>query len=627
MVDIIRRKNAQVQAEDVSAVGKATVGMINSIGSAVADAGSAIESAYEKHQKQKLKEQKYQEQVQENIYKAQEKIRADEQKAFDASDKIVAADMAGRLKNDLLRWNMEQRQNNPNFIGTAEHEKRMRDEYTRLANKYGAGLGEAGRSEFTNRTQNAVNEFISNDVKWAYQQKLKKGEESAKQIAETMNQNAKLYGANGDVEGFKQAHEEDRQALKDYVGDIAPNGAKPALYETDKNSMIDFLMGMAETDPEKARAIMDNPELFKQIVPEDMLQNVNDIMRDTKTRDLNDKLTLVNFDLARGVDKKQKKKLEKLKKNTEKDLKNVEKEDFTDSSLASIKDEIGQSVNKTIDYNLNLLKEEQKKQQNQQKIENSLAFMDNPILYRANLNRAFGESSYSNISQEADDKIGFNKQLDEKASEIYSLSDKVGDGKVDPATLQLIVRQVASITADDKTGIVDDNIMKAYDADIALRKAGASPEQLQTYHRLAQIAMTDTNFKQSVAALANKPDFNTMFLDKRARYTGLRSLFRTAKDDDTDYVEDLGRQAYMGAMNYMIQGRPEDALRYYDSKVQEAYDYIKKDVIDVDYVKRELAKTGSAMVELNGRMTKITGRLPNGEYIVESTGEKVNGNF
>lgn len=620
MVDIIRRKNADVEREDVSAIGRATVDMIDSIGSALLKTGTTIQKEKESEEKQ------YRADVAQNLKEAQTRM-ANEQKAFDASDKIVAADMAGRLKNDLLRWNMEQRQNNPNFIGTAEHEKRMRDEYSRLANKYGAGLGEAGKAEFTSKTQGAVNEFIGNDVKWAYQQKLKKGEESAKQIAETMNQNAKLYGANGDVEGFKQAHEEDRQALKDYVGDIAPKGSKPALYEADKNSVIDFLMGMAETDPEKARAIMDNPELFKQVVPETMLQNVNDIMRDTKTRDLNDKLTLVNFDLARGVDKKQKKKLEKLKKDIEKEQKKVDSTDYTDSSLASIKDEVSQSVNKTIDYNLNLLKEEQKKQQNQQKIENSLAFMDNPILYRANLNRAFGESSYSNISQEADDKIGFNKQLDEKASEIYSLSDKVGDGKVDPATLQLIVRQVASITADNETGIVDDNIMKTYDADIALRKAGASPEQLQTYHGLVQMAMTDTNFKQSVAALANKPDFNTMFLEKPARYTGLRSLFRTAKDDDTDYVEDLGRQAYMGAMNYMVQGRPEDALRYYDDKVAEAYDYIKRDVIDVDYVKRELAKMGSAMVELNGRMTKITGRLPNGEYIIESTGEKVNGNF
>ena len=214
-----------------------------------------------------------------------------------------------------------------------------------------------------------------------------------------------------------------------------------------------------------------------------------------------------------------------------------------------------------------------------------------------------------------------------KTKEIYSLADKVGNGKVDPQTMSLLVRQVASITADDETGIVDNNILKAYDGEIALRKAGANPEQLQSYHRFVQMAMTDTDFKQSVAALANKPDFDTMFLDKRARYTGLRSLFRTAKEDDTDYVEDLGRQAYFGAMNLMYQGDTDGALAYYDGKVAEAYDYIKRDIIDVDYVKKELAKNGSAMVELNGRMTKITGRLPNGEYIVESTGEKVNGNF
>lgn len=625
MVDIVRRKNINYTVPDVKSGGIALGKAIKDLGGTVEKIGTKIQSA------QEAKDKQYQAQVQQNLKTEQTRI-ANEQKAFDAADKLVAADMAGRLKNDLLRWNLEQRQNNPNYIGSAEHEKRMRDEYARLANKYGAGLGEAGRAEFTTKTQSAVNDFIGNDVKWAYQQKLKQGEKSAQTIAETMNQNAKLYGANGDAEGFKQAHEEARSQLSDYAEGTGMQGAKPAMYEADKRSVENYIMGLAETDPEKARAIMDNPELFKEIVPETMLQNVNEIVRDTKTNDLNDKLTVINFDLARGVSDKQKKKLERIKKDTEKELKNVEKQDFTDSSLSAIKNEVGETVNKTIDYNINLRKAEIEKAQNQQKIENSLAFMDNPILYRANLSRAFPKSSLENtkgadILNEKDSGFEAEKALDAKAKEIYSLSDKVGDGKVDPATLQLIVRQVASITADDKTGIVDDNIMKAYDADIALRKAGASPEQLQTYHGLVQMAMTDTNFKQSVAALANKPDFDTMFLEKPARYTGLRSLFRTAKDDDTDYVEDLGRQAYMGAMNYMVQGRPEDALRYYDDKVAEAYDYIKRDVIDVDYVKRELAKMGSAMVELNGRMTKITGRLPNGEYIVESTGEKVNGNF
>lgn len=628
MVEIIRRKNANVETENVMGIGKATANMVNQIGSALEKAGSGIESAYKKEQARKEKERQYQEKVQENIETAQEKIRVKEQKAFDAADKLVAADKAGRLKNDLLRWNMEQREKNPNFIGTAEHEKAMRDMYSRLAGKYGADLGEAGKSEFTSKTQNAVNEFIGNDVKWAYQRKLKQAEQSAKEMAKTMNENAKLYGANGDVKGFKESSKETRDSLKDYIESIAPDGAKKALYEADIRSMQDFIVGLAESDPYAAKSFMEDNEFFKHMISDDMLQNINDMKRESAMGDLNDKLTLINFDLARGVDSGKKKKLEKLKKQTEKELSAASDKDYTEDSIAEIKDQVEKSVKKTIDYNINLREAEEKKARSQQKIENSLAFMDNPILYRANLERAFPNGNVlAAVDKETLDKHGLNEQLDAKAKEIYSLADKVGDGKVDPQTMALLVRQVASITADDETGIVDDNILKAYDGEIALRKAAASPEQLQSYHQFVQTAMTDTNFKQSVAALANKTDFNTMFLDRPSRDTGLRSWFRTAKDDDVDYVEDLGRQAYFGAMNLMYQGDVDGALAYYDGKVADAYDFIKRDIIDVDYVKKELAKTGSAMVELNGRMTKITGRLPNGEYIVESTGEKVNGNI
>lgn len=623
MVDIIRRKNVDVVSPDVSSGMKATANMVSTIGKGI---GSAIESYGKKLEKEELKaDADYRKQVEKNIIS--------EQKAFDAADKLVAADMAGRLKNDLLRWNLEQRQNNPNFIGTAEHEKRMRDEYARLANKYGVGLGEAGRAEFTTKTQSAVNEFIGNDVKWAYQQKLKQGEKSAQTIAETMNQNAKLYGANGDVEGFKEAHKENRKNLKEYAETAMPAGAGQALNELDTKSINQFISGLAQTNPEQAKAIMDSMERFKEIVPDETLQDISNQKRIADQQRLSDEIIILNAGIANSKDKKEQKKLTKARDARKKELDKIGDKDYEAESLAELHKQVSDSVGKEIDYQLNLHKKQQEEAIAAQKLDNALAFMDNPILYRANLDRAFPKSGMENVKGrdillgKESDVFEAEKELDKKASEIYSLSDKVGDGKVDPATLQLIVRQVASITADDKTGVIDDNILKAYDADIALRKAGASPEQLQTYHKLAQIAMTDTNFKQSVAALANKPDFNTMFLDKQARYTGLRSLFRKAKDDDTDYVEDLGRQAYMGAMNYMVQGRPEDALRYYDDKVAEAYDYIKRDVIDVDYVKRELAKTGSAMVELNGRMTKITGRLPNGEYIIESTGEKVNGNF
>ena len=379
MVDIIRRKNAQVQAEDVSAVGKATVSMINSIGSAVADAGSAIESAYEKHQKQKLKEQKYQEQVQENIYKAQEKIRADEQKAFDASDKIVAADMAGRLKNDLLRWNLEQRQNNPNFIGTAEHEKRMRDEYTRLANKYGAGLGEAGRAEFTTKTQNAVNEFIGNDVKWAYQQKLKKGEESAKQIAETMNQTAGMYGANGDVEGFKESHKEARQQLADYAEETGMQGAQPALYELDKKSLIDFYTNMAQTNPRKAKMLLEDADQFKETVPEDMLSGVNDIIKQSQVNALNEKLDETKIGLHESKkDSPQHKQLEKQKKKLEKDLKKIEESDLSEESLGAINKEVSDAVKPVLEKSLGEFALMEKQDNEKQKVSRFLDYMKLP---------------------------------------------------------------------------------------------------------------------------------------------------------------------------------------------------------------------------------------------------------
>lgn len=257
---------------------------------------------------------------------------------------------------------------------------------------------------------------------------------------------------------------------------------------------------------------------------------------------------------------------------------------------------------------------------NRRKIDNYLAFMDNPIIHRAKLDRAFGEEGGAFSTDTAD----VNQKLDEKAREMYSLADKVGDGKVDPATLALVVRQVASVTVDDTDpSIVDDNLLKAFSANYALRKAGADSEQMAAFNKLVQIAMTDTTFKQSVAALAGKPDFNNMFLNKRGR----SSFWRSAKDEDTTYVENLGREAYLGAMERLTADpeNPQEALAYYDQKVAQAYDFIKKDVIDVDYVKNSLAKMGYAMVDLNGRMTKITGRLPNGEYIIESTGDTING--
>lgn len=291
-----------------------------------------------------------------------------------------------------------------------------------------------------------------------------------------------------------------------------------------------------------------------------------------------------------------------------------------------IDDPVYESMRKSIERAMKQKEHDEMVEQNRQRIANHLAFMDNPIVYYANVSRLPG-----GVSPEHDEKYGLSAKLEEKANKIYSLADKVRNGKVDPLTMQMVVMKVASITVDDENPeIVDSNISKAYDGLIALQEAGADTEELKVYQQSVQKAMTDTTFKQGIAALAGKPNFKTLFSNKMGsgKLKGIGGLFSSQLSESNEYVNKIGKEAYVGAMAYLIQDSSEQgrakAMAFYDQKVAEAYDYLKPE-IDSQYIKRELAEKGSAMIQLNGKMVKVTGRLPNGEYIVESTGEKING--
>jgi hypothetical protein len=624
MVDIVRRKDVRIIPEKAyggdaykwaayEKVGSA----ISSVGKKISDYGSSAIKEEEKAFKEKLSKLEAQQEAEKKAYDTQKK-------AYDASDRLIATDRAGQLKNDLLRWNMEKRQSNPTYIGSREHESDMRAEYERLSKKYSVGLGEAGMSEFQSKTQDSVNTFINNDIKWAYEQKVKQGEAAARSSAMQIEQTSGLYGANGDILGYKDNYSKESENLRKYMNNVSPENTNKAMIELGANSVKSFVSELAQKDPVAAKNIIENPEMFKEIVPEELIQDLSESVHSAKEQQLKETRVLLNSGIANEKDSKKKKDLEKKKKQVEKEIEKLGETDYADEAIEGLRQDLKKSVDKSIDYKINLMKAEEEKMKKQLRIENSLAFMDNPIIYRATVGdgQLLNEETYKNFPE-----------LKNLQNEIYDLSDKVGDGKVNPAVMHKIVEQVASITLGDD-GNVDVNILKAFDAELALRKAGASPEQLQTFHKLTANALTDSEFKTKVAALAGKPDFDTMFLDKGSRD---RSLFspaswtRTAKEDDIAYVEKMGREAYLGAMEKLSDtNNPmalEEALKFYDDKVAETYDFIKRDVIDVDYVKNQLAKMGHAMVELNGNMTKIVGRLPNGEYIVESTGEKVNGGF
>lgn len=346
MVKLIRSKDADFKTEDVSSVGVAIGRAGQSFSKVMQGIGNRITK------EEQAQEKDYQDQVQDNIKTETARLNQ-QQKAFDASDKLIAADMAGRLENDLLRWNLEQRQNNPNYIGSPDHEKAMRDYYAKLSEKYSQGLGEVGKGEFTSKTQNAVNQMIGNDVKWAYQQKIKQGEESAKNIAQSMNDTAGMYGANGDVQGFKDSHKENREKLKEYAENAMPAGSGQALQELDKKSLVNFYTNLAQTDPVKAKALLDSMENFKETVPDDMLENKNDIISQAVNRDLNDKLILMNAGIENTKKgSPQRKELEKQKKKLEKEIKKAQEEDYSEKSLGEIHKEVSDAVAPVLEKSL-----------------------------------------------------------------------------------------------------------------------------------------------------------------------------------------------------------------------------------------------------------------------------------
>lgn len=233
---------------------------------------------------------------------------------------------------------------------------------------------------------------------------------------------------------------------------------------------------------------------------------------------------------------------------------------------------------------------------------------------------------------EAQDYIdkGYNKTdiIKAQAEKLYENSGKVGDGSISNKDLHSIIKQVSAITIDEN-GDVDDNLIKAFMARNHIQDANASPEQINTFNNLVQKALTDGAFKEQITRLANKPRFDTMFAQTKgtSKVSGIGGFFRSAQDDANSYVENVGRDAYVGAMAYLASGDAQGAMDYYDSKVRQAYDFLKSDIIDTDYVNKVLSGGGKPIVPVNGEMTEIVGRDPNGEYILRSTGRVVNGNI
>lgn len=608
MVDIIRRKNADLVSPDVSSVLKAGAAELTKMGEAI---GSATERYGRKIElKQSKADKEYQEQVKQNLKTEQARL-VSEQKAFDASDKIVAADRIGRLKNDLLRWNLSQRENNPNYIGTPEHERAMRDEYSRLSSKYGAGLGEAGSAEFTEKTQSAVNDFISNDVKWAYRQKIKQGEESAKKIAETMNQNAAMYGANGDVEGFKEAHKEGREQLKDYINDVAPAGAAQALKELDRKSLIDFYTNLAQTDPVKAKALLDSMENFQTTVPDDMLQAANDTTTQAVNRDLNDKLIIVNAGIENTKkDRKQRKELEKQKKQIEKDIKKAQEEDYTEKSLGEIHKEVSDAVAPVLEKSLGESALIAKKEHEEEKVARFGEFMKLPTPENLKWFEEDNQMSYAkpekNMSELPEDMKTQTQKNNELLENMMKYRENFGNVSMVEISDYKGTKQMfddlktLAQTDSDRDGNTDNVLLKGLVALNNAKQESISESDYNNYQGLVNKTIFDSSFKAELNDFIAKTEnfMPKLFWDRPSNVP-----FTSNRARLNEKMESKSRDVLSSVIKEWNQGMSgEDATKMYRDGLQKAYNDVTSDAlgINMEQILADYKQHGIALANING---------------------------
>lgn len=624
MVDIVRRKNARIVPEEVYKgdinkykAAQAVGGAISELGAKAAEYGGGLVKKEESVFQERL------EQLQ--------KVQADEKKAFDASDKLVASDMAGRLKNDLLRWNLAQRENNPSYIGTREHESAMRAEYDRLANKYNVGLGEVGMADFQEKTQGYVNTFLDNDIKWAYQQKIKQGEESAKASAQQIEQTATLHGANGDVQGFKDSYAEMSAPLSEYIATASPENASRAMGELGEKSITSFILGMAETDPVKAKAIIDSPENFKEIVPDEMLQTVSDAMLKQQEEALKDQIILVNA----GVENAKKgspyyKELEKKKKELERGLKKLGDSDVGEESLESIRQSVGRAVKPVLEKAVGekLLLEKQKAIA--ERVDKFGNFLMMPTPENLKFFEQDNQMSYvpdeKNMTELPAELMPLDAKQKETRTELIKnmMKYKENFGKVSlveisdyKGTKQMFddLKATAQIDA-DKDGNVDNVLLKAIVGCNNAHQSEIAQKDFDAYVTLQNRIVYDQTFKKQINEFINntKDYLPHKFWDSAGASTA------TQRRELNDKMESKTRDVLLSVLHEWQKGEMsnEDITKMYIDGIERAYNETVSDFLgfDMGRVVRLYKETGKPVfAKIHNVYYEYHGTDPNGDPI------------
>lgn len=519
----------------------------------------------------------------------------------DANDSVIAADNAGKLENDLLRYNEQIKADRPEYVGTREYEQDLRNKADEYNQQYGAGMGAKGTSAYTKSSNDKVNAIIDSNIRWSFSEKTKKGEAGAQALAEKYAGDSKYFGENLDLDGFNINKTTNREALTEYIDKVSPAHKTAALYEADKKAAMNFLSGIAEKDPELAQQYLSSDENLKRVLGTEMLDNVGAIYDSAKLRQKEVQRTQLQAKLESEPDKKEKKQIQKQIDALDKQ--STDTTERESESLAAIRREITPDIEKAIKRGQGTRALQQKETDTKAQVETFKGFVAKP--------------TYETIVKTP------NTALRKSMESYYDSMGEVSQNVVPDVDVAVpaIVENCKKLTTMNiqPDGDMSPVLETAYSCLTDLGKRGLTDNEMQGMREYFQKIVTEPYFKEGTERIVNGALNGNWY-----------------PSDAQDIMRKQSKQAqynaFFGAMDILTKGKDNP-----DAAVQSATDYMynarqatfaklanNRYGIDVDKLKKQLDNGKDAFVDLgNGNMSYFRGFDANGNILVEPAMTKV----
>lgn len=184
-----------------------------------------------------------------------------EKKAIEADQQMIDTQIGSKAQTELLKWNVQQIEAgvNPNSDEYTQKLYAKRDE---LYQPYIDQMtSEKGRSTLQKQGLDTAERIRRSNIGQIAKNRQKAQARAAfVDTVKNVQNDAREYGKLGDWQGFKEATDSDRAALKKYA-----KANNIPEYQVDMSNIQNFVLGQAESDPEEIIKIFGTEADYKEI--------------------------------------------------------------------------------------------------------------------------------------------------------------------------------------------------------------------------------------------------------------------------------------------------------------------------------------------------------------------------